>query len=169
MIDAFYYVNKLTYAEYKQYFELLHLKVLKEEKTLRNMDWDFYERFVDKLGLFPVCDLEMDFFGVLMQRGDFDFAERTRIVIQPPALETKAPCFVGKAVRAAARARGRDLKFAWYVLHEGKRIHTQWYTQASDFEFVPQAAGTYQLICFAMDGFQNKKSMYSPSFEVIEQ
>ncbi|MCI8443201.1 MAG: class I SAM-dependent methyltransferase [Provencibacterium sp.] len=166
-IDAFYYVNKLTYAEYKQYFELLHLKILKEEKALRNLDWDFYERFEDKLGLYPVSDLELDFFGVLLQREDVDFVERQRIMMQPPALEGQGPYFVGTAVRAAARARGRDLKFAWYVFHEGKRIYTQWYTQAAEFEFVPQAGGKYQLLCFAMDSAQNKKSVYSPFFEVL--
>ena len=66
--DSFYYLNKLTYAQYKEYFSELNLHILSEQKTIRKLDIDFYDRFEDKLGLYPKHDLELDFFYVLLKK-----------------------------------------------------------------------------------------------------
>ena len=67
-IDAFYYVNKLTYAQYKEYFDILQLEIIEEKKIIRKLDMDFYNRFEDKLWCYPVFDLELDFFHVLLKK-----------------------------------------------------------------------------------------------------
>lgn len=63
-IDAFYYVSKLTYSEYKAYFNFLNLKLLDERLNYAKFDKAFYDRFEDKLGLYPIYNLEIDFFNV---------------------------------------------------------------------------------------------------------
>jgi len=67
-IDAFFHLNKLTFAQYKEFFEILGLTILDEKKSIRKLDREFYERFEDKLGFYPIHDLQLDFFSVLMQK-----------------------------------------------------------------------------------------------------
>lgn len=64
--DEYYYRNKLTYSQYKEYFELLNLGIEYEQLRKTKLDMDFYERFKDKLEKYPVPDLELDFFEVLL-------------------------------------------------------------------------------------------------------
>lgn len=67
-IDSNFYVNKLTYSHYKEYFRLLNLKMEYEHLIKRKLDLDFYNRFKDKLALYPKFDLELDFFNVLLSK-----------------------------------------------------------------------------------------------------
>ncbi|GAE03157.1 hypothetical protein CBO05C_2847 [Clostridium botulinum B str. Osaka05] len=67
-IDAFYFVNKVTYGTYKEYFKKLGLEIEQEFLNRRNIDSDFYERFKEKLELYPIFDLELDFFNVLLSK-----------------------------------------------------------------------------------------------------
>lgn len=64
--DEYYYRNKLTYSQYKEYFELLNLGIGYEQLRKTKLDMDFYERFRDKLEKYPRSDLELDFFEVLL-------------------------------------------------------------------------------------------------------
>jgi len=64
--DEYYYRNKLTYSQYKEYFELINLGVEYEQLRKTPLDMDFYERFKDKLERYPRSDLELDFFDVLL-------------------------------------------------------------------------------------------------------
>jgi len=64
--DEYYYRNKLTYGQYKEYFELLNLGIEYEQFRKTKLDTDFYERFKDKLEKYPRSDLELDFFQVLL-------------------------------------------------------------------------------------------------------
>lgn len=73
-IDAFYHVNKLVYAQYKEYFRELNLEIISEKKSIRKLDMDLYKRFEDKLGLYPIADLELDFFHVLLKKQNNDEA-----------------------------------------------------------------------------------------------
>lgn len=68
-IDSFFYVNKLTYSHYKEYFRILNLELVHERLIKRNLDMDFYQRFESKLGLYPKFDLELDFFEVILVKG----------------------------------------------------------------------------------------------------
>ena len=67
-IEKFYNVNKLTFAEYKEYFRILNLKILEQNRSIYKIDKGFYERFYDKLSLYPIFDLETKFFSVLLQK-----------------------------------------------------------------------------------------------------
>lgn len=64
--DEYYYRNKLTYGQYKEYFEILNLGIEYEQLQKIELDMDFYERFKDKLGKYPIFDLELEFFNVLL-------------------------------------------------------------------------------------------------------
>jgi len=64
--DQYYYRNKLTYGQYKEYFELLNLGIEYEQLWKTPLDMDFYERFKDKLEKYPRFDLELEVFNVLL-------------------------------------------------------------------------------------------------------
>jgi cyclopropane fatty-acyl-phospholipid synthase-like methyltransferase len=61
-------LNKLTYCHYKEYFRILNLKIEFERLHKIPLDKDFYNRFKDKLELYPVFDLETAFFTVLLRK-----------------------------------------------------------------------------------------------------
>jgi cyclopropane fatty-acyl-phospholipid synthase-like methyltransferase len=61
-------LNKLTYAQYKEYFKILNLRIEHERLRRTPLDKAFYERFKDKLEPYPVFDLELEFFTVLLQK-----------------------------------------------------------------------------------------------------
>lgn len=67
-IDSFYFLNKATYSTYKEYFKILNFKIQYEYFNKRKIDMEFYKRFEDKLGLYPIFDLELDFFNVLLEK-----------------------------------------------------------------------------------------------------
>ena len=77
-IDAFYYVNKLTYAKYKEYFQLLKLQIKEEWFVNRKFDFEFYHRFENKLGLYPISDLTLDFFNVILEKVGHATVERRK-------------------------------------------------------------------------------------------
>jgi SAM-dependent methyltransferase len=60
------WVNKLTYAEYKRYFQLLDLMVEQEWLSSSPFDQDFYYRFEDILSRYPIFDLSTDFLNVVL-------------------------------------------------------------------------------------------------------
>lgn len=61
-----WWLNKLTYAEYQRYFELLGFIVEREWISTRELDREFYERFEDVLGRYPLFDLTHDFLDVVL-------------------------------------------------------------------------------------------------------
>lgn len=67
-IERFFYINKLTYSHYKEYFSILKFNIDYEKLYLRPLDVDFYNRFREKLELYPVFDLKLDFFDVLLSK-----------------------------------------------------------------------------------------------------
>jgi len=74
--DEYYYRNKLTYGQYKEYFELLNLGIEYEQLQKIELDMDFYERFKDKLEKYPRFDLELEFFNVLLVKNYRGLPER---------------------------------------------------------------------------------------------
>jgi len=72
-------LNKLTYAQYKEYFKLLGLEIEHEKLITRNIDIEFYARFEEKLGLYPIFDLELDFFYVTLVKSNTNFTHRKNI------------------------------------------------------------------------------------------
>ncbi|HAK95363.1 MAG TPA: hypothetical protein DCM87_10255 [Planctomycetes bacterium] len=66
-IGGAYWVNKLTYAQYLCYFRKLGFYITHERLETRAIDRAFYDRFEDRLGLYPRFDLELDFFEVVLE------------------------------------------------------------------------------------------------------
>jgi SAM-dependent methyltransferase len=60
------WVNKLTYAQYKLYFDFVDLSVEQEWLTSSKFDEDFYNRFEDVLSRYPKFDLTHDFINVIL-------------------------------------------------------------------------------------------------------
>ena len=60
------WVNKLTYAQYKHYFELLDFQVERHWFASMPLDTDFYNRFEDVLSRYPKSDLMHDFLHTIL-------------------------------------------------------------------------------------------------------
>lgn len=122
-IDAFYYVNKLTYAEYKEYFKLLNLNILHEKLVKRKLDLEFYERFEEKLGLYPISDLELDFFEVLLspEISGASLKERQSLVSYKVKADQQSPQMAGTSIRWSIEAFGTELEYAWYIYIKGQK------------------------------------------------
>lgn len=66
--EGFYWVNRLTYDTYQRYFDLLGFEVAHLGFTERELDREFYERFEDVLGRYPISDLTRDFFTAVLRK-----------------------------------------------------------------------------------------------------
>ncbi|MDK2970646.1 MAG: 2-polyprenyl-6-hydroxyphenyl methylase / 3-demethylubiquinone-9 3-methyltransferase [Candidatus Sumerlaeota bacterium] len=66
-LDWAFWVNKLTYAQYLQYFRQLGFYITYEDLTVRKIDEGFYNEHEKKLGLYPRYDLALDFFEVVLE------------------------------------------------------------------------------------------------------
>jgi SAM-dependent methyltransferase len=62
------WVNKLTWAQYERYFELLGFNVKMVKFTGVPFDREFYERFENVLNRYPMFDLTKDFFTAVLER-----------------------------------------------------------------------------------------------------
>ena len=60
------WVNKLTYADYQRYFELLGFIVEREWLSYRPLDEEFYKRFEDVLSRYPIFDLTHEYLDVTL-------------------------------------------------------------------------------------------------------
>ena len=60
------WVNKLTYAEYKHYFELLDFHVERHWFSSSPLDIEFYNRFEDVLSRYPKSDLMHNFLSAIL-------------------------------------------------------------------------------------------------------
>lgn len=167
-IDAFYCVNKLTYSHYKEYFKLLNLKVVHEKLTKRKLDMEFYERFEEKLGLYPVFDLELDFFEVVLciDNHHIEFKERQSITSYKIKSDKDSPQNIGTTIRWSVEAQGIDLTYAWYIYKGSERIDTVWYYKQNFLDWTTTVPGEYQVRVFIKDSFENKVSDLSDVFVI---
>lgn len=62
------WLNKLTYAQYLLYFKQIGFKLKKEWLKDRELDQEFYQRFEEKLSVYPLFDLTHDFFNVALEK-----------------------------------------------------------------------------------------------------
>jgi cyclopropane fatty-acyl-phospholipid synthase-like methyltransferase len=72
------HLNKLTYSHYKEYFRILNLKIEHEQLYKKPLDKDFYDRFRDKLECYPIFDLEMQYFAVLLRKENPSILKKMR-------------------------------------------------------------------------------------------
>ena len=66
--ETFSWVNKLTYAQYLTYFDLLGFRQQKLWLTPSTFDADLYTRFEDVLSRYPRFDLSHDFIYAVLER-----------------------------------------------------------------------------------------------------
>ena len=167
-LDAFYYVNKLTYAQYKDYFSLLGLEIEDEKFTMRQLDYTFYKRFEDKLGLYPINDLCMDFFHVVLRKSAANFHERSRIFIFDIEIRQNERIKAGDSIEIITHADGGkcELSYAWYLIYNNEVIEKVWYTKNNTHTFRLESPGLYQIRAFALDAAGTKVSCKSRDISV---
>jgi len=62
------WVNKVTWAQYERFFELIGFRVRAARFRERPFDEEFYHRFEDALGRYPKSDLMKDSFTVVLEK-----------------------------------------------------------------------------------------------------
>ena len=156
-IDHYYSVNKLTYAEYKEYFRILNLKIEYEHLDKRKLDLEFYERFEEKLGRYPIFDLELDFFHVLLRKDNpkKDQTQISRLLSYNIKSDKESPQKLGNTIIWSIKALGDQLEYAWYIYKNGERIDVIWYSADNYMEWTPEEPGTYQIKVFIKDNLEN--------------
>ena len=70
------WLNKLCYAHYGAYFREIGFSVRREWLTQRRLDAQFYARFEEELSQYPLFDLCLDFFDVVLVRSPLLAARR---------------------------------------------------------------------------------------------
>jgi hypothetical protein len=66
--ETFAWVNKLTYSQYRNYFDLIGFYSKKVWLTTSTFDQEFYARFESTLSAYPVFDLSHDFVYAVLER-----------------------------------------------------------------------------------------------------
>jgi hypothetical protein len=62
------WVNKVTWAQYERYFELIGFRVRMVQFAEKPLDTEFYRRFSYVLERYPTFDLTKDFFTAVLER-----------------------------------------------------------------------------------------------------
>lgn len=73
------WVNKLTFAQYLEYFRLLGFNAERTWASMKPIDEPFYQRFEDVLGRYPRFDLERDFIHAIVSPSDGTTAESAEL------------------------------------------------------------------------------------------
>jgi len=127
------WLNKLTYADYFRYFDLLGLGVDREFHRERELDREFYERFHEELSKYAEFDLRRNAVEVILSarqpptEGAIDVGpRRTRMtMVEPPVqgaqLSHLWQCGVRKAVESAgpSMVRIRSASEPYYLATRG--------------------------------------------------
>jgi len=69
-VDGAAWVNRLTWAQYEDYFRGIGFRILALRFRETPLDEEFYQRFHDVLGRYPRWELSRDFFEVVLEKGD---------------------------------------------------------------------------------------------------
>ncbi len=165
-LDAFFHVNKLTYAQYRESFEKLHLKLLWEDLIRHPIDWDFYERFSEKLELYPIEDLELDYFTVLLSK-----PEEGRFYARPVRIrevKVKQQKEDGKIVlRAEICCPQPECMYAWRIYRNGCFADRLPYSRNNrSIEYEVKEPGTYLCKGFLKTADGRTDSLSSKEIEI---
>lgn len=159
-IDSFFDCNKLTYAEYKEYFNLLGYKVTDEYLKFRPLDVDFYKRFEEKLGLYPIYDLTLDYFAVILEHNS------TIKNIVPYGvgniLIDEGNKAVGKEIIVKISVVDKNVECAWDVICNGEKVKYIKWRRETTVVYIPERDGKYIFKCYirrkGCDGRVTRKS-----------
>lgn len=115
------WLNKLTYSQYKEYFRILNLRIEHEELVKIPLDKDFYNRFKDKLERYPIFDLELDCFRVLLRKPEQSalqeaLVEQNKLKSDSEAVRNSFSFRLGHTLVQAVRWPGRNTVFLPYRL-----------------------------------------------------
>ena len=56
----------------------------------------------------------------------------------------------GTVMRWIVYVKGtKEIEYAWYLYHNGDRIHIAWYNEKNSFEYIPETDGEYYVVAFA--------------------
>jgi SAM-dependent methyltransferase len=69
-VDGAAWVNRLTWAQYEDYFRAIGFRILALRFRETPLDAAFYQRFEDVLGRYPRWELSRDFFEVVLEKVD---------------------------------------------------------------------------------------------------
>lgn len=146
-IDSFYDCNKLTYSEYKEYFSILGFHIVDEHLKFSDLDVDFYNRFYDKLSLYPLYDLTLDYFAVILEN------DTDKIDILPSGIGkiTVSPNIENNTkneLLIQIQTVGKALEFSWDVFLNGKKIQFFKWGKCPLLKFECQNSGEYRFKCY---------------------
>lgn len=167
-IDSFYDLNKLTYAEYKEYFRILGYKIIDEYLKFRPLDVEFYKRFEDKLKLYPIYDLTLDYFAVLLENS-CDVSE-----IKPYGvggiLVNDQKRSIGNEIAVNILAVDENLEYAWDVMCNGEKVKYVKWGNKPTLIYTPEKAGKYLFKCYIRrSGCSGRTVRKSEEIEVFEE
>lgn len=145
-VYANYSVNKVTYGTYKEYFRLLGFTIQDEKLRFRPLDVEFYKRFEDKLGRYPIFDLTLDSFALIL-KNDGKVEDSAPLGVGEILVETKAP-LVGDTVLINIPTVGSNLEYAWDIFIEERKISFVKWNKDNCVTFVPEEIGAYRVKCY---------------------
>lgn len=168
-IDAFFFVNRLTYSHYKEYFRLLNLEITHEKLIKRKLDLEFYDRFKEKLSLYPIFDLELDFFEVILKikNQGLNILSNASLTTYKIKSNKNSPQHPNEIINWSIQAIGSNLEYAWYIYKNDEKIETIWYSKVNNFDWMPKEIGTYKVKAFVKDENNNKVVDTSEDFQII--
>lgn len=145
-VDSFCDLNKLTYAEYKEYFKILGYKIVDEYLKFRPLDVELYKRFEDKLGLYPVYDLTLDYFAVILENsGD---VQETKPYGVGEIFVDEGSRAIDEEIKAKISAIDRNLEYAWDIMLNGEKVKYIKWGSESQIAYVPKVGGVYMFKCY---------------------
>lgn len=166
-VDSFYDLNKLTYAEYKEYFKILGFKIVDEYLKFRPLDVDFYKRFEDKLGLYPVYDLTLDYFAVILENSD-GICEMKPYGVGEITIDSEKRT-VGDEMVVNTSTIDKNLEYAWDVICNGQKVKYVKWGSESKLVYIPEQEGTYTFKCYIRRcGSSARTVRFSQEMEVNE-
>jgi SAM-dependent methyltransferase len=115
--ETFSWVNKLTYAQYLTYFDMIGFRQRKVWLTPSTFDAEFYARFEDVLSRYPRFDLSHDFVYAVLERPEVPIrgvdAERRQLRAEVERLDRELSAIRGSTswrVMAPLRAVTKRLR-----------------------------------------------------------
>lgn len=84
------------------------------------------------------------------------FNEKIKLQFSPNSLcfyQLESPSgqiSLGTLMRWVVYVQGtKEIEYAWYLYHNGNRIHVEWYNEKNSYEYIPEETGEYYVSVFA--------------------
>lgn len=90
----------------------------------------------------------------------------SRIEIKSLLPDKDSPQYIGQIIRWTCEAIGENLKYAWYIFKDGKKMQTTSYKESNEFVFIPKDPGEYCLKVFVKNSVGIKKTHRSMTYNI---